>query len=272
MFHWKNLIGFLFILFSIQLLASDLNFQKQCGKYQYIIEIDNPGQMKHLIIKHFYVKNGIKKMFHQTKNYLANIICLKNNNNSIFAFEEYHKEDAFFVKKKYGLFDPKQEKFLLKPSTDHQKNKAELINILGFMPNFSSVNLEKFCCVSQIQAINTYRKQCGNTTFLIVQDDNDFKFYYLLSQEKKLFYTSYTDYLHVSCAKAVNHNDYLLLQEICGGSACTDSGEYKIIDSKTKKFVLDKRANAEENAREAKKILGYIPSAPLEDEFCCTMK
>lgn len=102
--------------------------------------------------------------------------------------------------------------------------------------------------------------------------------------------------MYVACVEGFDHREFLLLEEICGGSACSDFGEYRIIDPGSKKILLDKesyieadefgvdkddldskatemgnRFNHEQrNIKAARKILGYTPPLlPLINKFCC---
>ncbi|RUR08615.1 hypothetical protein [Legionella sp. km772] len=168
------------------------------------------------------------------------------------------------------------------------------MSFLGFIPDFDKDN---FCCIAQFNALNTYKGECGNTTFVVRRDfDEGYKMFYLAGQQEKLMYTAVTEFLDVACVDSIDNKKYLLLQERCGGSGCSDIGEYRIIDPKTRAILLGKkpftaedeegmdefaddstrvyelrRINHEEkNVEEATQILGYAPPNQLINNFCCS--
>ncbi len=149
----------------------------------------------------------------------------------------------------------------------------------------------------------TYESQCAGTSMLVKADDSvesecpNYKIYYQLNgKTKKILYQACTDHMYVACIEGFDHKQYLLLEETCGGSVCSDFGEYRIIDPSSKKILLDKESytvadeigvkkddlnsktnemqkrfnHEQKNIKAAKKILGYTPPLlPLINKFCC---
>lgn len=145
-----------------------------------------------------------------------------------------------------------------------------------------------------------YVQRCGDTTFLVKSENSlgqVYKVYYRLNEkEEKFLYEASKEHLDVACVKSFAGMEYLLLEETCSGSGCSDFGEYRIIDPSNKKIILNGKpftaedeidvpndsskiaemtrlANHESrNIKEATKILGYTP--PLLtlfiNKFCCT--
>lgn len=158
-----------------------------------------------------------------------------------------------------------------------------------------------FFIYTKIASGKSYEGVCGGSTFLIkesVSREEAPKIYYKVRSEKKekFLYEASSEYLEVACVKNFDDKEYLLLEEMCGGSGCSDFGEYRIIDPISKKIVLGNEPFTSEdevdvsvdegnmadhirvfnhekrNRKAAQKILGYNP--PLLKLFvkklCCS--
>ncbi|RUR04847.1 hypothetical protein [Legionella sp. km772] len=264
--------------------------QKQCGKYQYTIELDSDYYAR---IELYYTKEGIRQLFYESLGTDVEALCVKDKNNlDLLAFNILCNESGC-SETNYGLFDPAQGKFLLEPYKT-ENNMEQLISILGFIPDSDKDN---FCCITQFNALNTYKGKCGNTTFVVKKDFNEgYKMFYLVGQKEKQFYIPEKELLDVACVDSIDNKKYLLLQERCGGSACSETGEYRIIDPHTRAFLLGKKPftaedeegmdefaddlkgayevrrfnHEEKNVAEATQILGYAPPERLINNFCCS--
>lgn len=157
MFKSKRGILFSLILFSAILSAKNLEFEKQCGNYKYIIKIEDAQSQWQEIIKHYYQEgNTPEKLFHQSYGMYVRTSCIKDKNNQdVFIFSE-ECGGSGCVDSVYGLFNPKQKKMLLKPSDWPQGNESELINLVG---NSDFLNLtstlyrfqdREFCCCNEL--------------------------------------------------------------------------------------------------------------------------
>lgn len=172
------------------------------------------------------------------------------------------------------------------------------------MKNFFLMALAIFSSsilVDQIAFSKTYEGNCANITFYIKGgkyiDDETFEIFYKVNNKEKFLYTASMEYLKIACVEGADKKEFLLLQERCGGSACSNYGEYKVIDPVSKRILLnqsfmtdsddtsekfdpevdDKVAFGEKqsrygkrNAKAVKKILGYLPPESLANAFCCT--
>jgi hypothetical protein len=157
MFKCKGVILFSLVLFSAVIFAKNLEFEKQCGKYKYIINIEDVAQWQE-IIKHYYQEGDIpKKLFHQSDSgTYVRTSCIKDKNNEdVFIFSE-ECGGSGCVDSVYGLFNPKQKKMLLKPADWPKGNEEELINLVG---NSNFLNLthrpsrfkdNEFCCFNEL--------------------------------------------------------------------------------------------------------------------------
>ena len=87
-------------------------------------------------------------------------------------------------------------------------------------------------------------KKCGETDFLIKIDNSDlvsltYQLYYKINEkEKKLFYIPSSEHLSVACIQSNTNHRFLLMEEMCGGSVCTDAGVYALFDPTTKKMLV----------------------------------
>ena len=140
---------------------------------------------------------------------------------------------------------------------------------------------------------------CGRTVFQVeITEPNNisatFNLYYKTHlNQKKLFYTPLADTISVACIQTGAKNDFLLIEEFCSGSACSEEGVYAVYDPKNKKMLIkskfippkdykhkyseyehedDQLRNFEhQNYEQVAKLIGYeppyLPNHPKT--FCC---
>lgn len=151
---------FLFVLFSKVIFAKNLKYEKQCGKYKYIIIVEDAETYDTAKIKHYY-QEGVahKQLFHQSEHgMLVTGSCTKDKNNAdVLVFTE-ECDGSGCIDSIYGLFNLEQKKLLLKPSDWSKGNEEELVKILGgadFLnsdDHFTRFKELEFCCITELAA------------------------------------------------------------------------------------------------------------------------
>ena len=127
--------------------------------------------------------------------------------------------------------------------------------------------------------------KCGGVIFAVkvIENPNEYEslytvYYKINAKEKKLLFTPGSEHLSLACVQDNAKRDYLLLEEMCGGSGCTYEGTYTLIDHITKKILveytplpqknfrgnklddLDRRvAHEKKNHKQIANIIGYEP-------------
>jgi hypothetical protein len=153
-------VFFLLILFSSILSAKNLKYEKQCGKYRYIIVVEDAESYDTAKIKHYY-QEGVeqKQLFHQSEyGMFVTASCTKDKNNvDVLVFTE-ECDGSGCIDSIYGLFNLKQKKLLLKPSDWSKGNEEQLAKILGgsdFLnteDHFTRFKDLEFCCITELAA------------------------------------------------------------------------------------------------------------------------
>ncbi|MGQ3892344.1 hypothetical protein [Legionella sp. CNM-4043-24] len=155
--------------------------------------------------------------------------------------------------------------------------------------------------ITQAAVASIAERECGGTVFQVKINNLDFfseyKLYYKINTTKwKIFYIPKAEHLSVACIKDKKNKELLLLEEICGGSFCSDDGFYTLFDPSTKKMLVKYRPlpssklyedidddpgevhakvrrsdHEQDNHKKIAKVLGYAPPylPDSKDTFCC---
>jgi hypothetical protein len=118
--------------------------------------------------------------------------------------------------------------------------------ILTVGPAVADDTVTKFKCGGA--SITIYNSNVIESPFFVVSIFNSFgSFSYSFSVEN--------EFLQVRCEKSKDGKDYLLINNYCGGSGCSESN-YALIDLKTGNKVLEIAPHPGGNADKAEAILG----------------
>lgn len=150
-----NKLSLLITIFFISkiVVAKNLEFSKKCGNYTYIVSVDIPQDPYDFTILKLYLQtlNQKKKFLYQAENAVFfDASCAKNKlGRDFFIFRE-HCSGSGCAENIYGLYDPIQNKFLLKPNEWEEDNDHEVIKILGLTPEIFDWDGNYFCCTQQV--------------------------------------------------------------------------------------------------------------------------
>lgn len=108
-----------------------------------------------------------------------------------------------------------------------------------------SIPLICLCMSSEIGIASSVEGECGGVIFevQVIEDPSEseslYTLYYKINdKEKKLLYTPVSEHLSLACVQDQRNRNFLLLEEMCGGSGCSDEGTYTLIDPNTKKALV----------------------------------
>jgi len=118
-----------------------------------------------------------------------------------------------------------------------------------------------FFFAGSVSANDTVTKfQCGESSVTIYNSNVIDSPFFVVTVENLHVFEHYSfrvtaEYLHARCEKNKRGKDFLLINQICGGTACAESN-YGIIDLATGKEVLKPSAPYRGNGNKAVAILG----------------
>lgn len=127
------------ILFFIFLPTAEATiFKRQCGEYIYIVEFYNGFDIFEAKYKLYFQNNvGEKTLFFQSaRGVILSAACIKNKKNQdLMLFQEISGGSAG-PEDRYGIFDPRLKKMLIKPLSWDKGNSLEVEALIGYPPPF----------------------------------------------------------------------------------------------------------------------------------------
>ncbi|CAM4456995.1 MAG: hypothetical protein LEGION0403_FIIPPAGN_02784 [Legionella sp.] len=130
-------------------------FKRKCGEYNYIVESYNRVDIFAAKYKLYFQHNGGRKrlFFQADQGGILSAACIKNKKNQdLMLFQEISGGSAG-PEDRYGVFDPRANKILVKPLDWDKGNSAEVEALIGYPPPFP-MDEDKdrifFCCSNSL--------------------------------------------------------------------------------------------------------------------------
>ena len=157
--YFKNVM-LCMLLTSFLSSAEATVFKRNCGEYNYIVELYNGFDIFETRYKLFFQKKeGVKKLFFETeRGVFLDAACIKDKNNQyLMLFQEISGGSAG-PEDRYGVFDPHLNKMLVKPMSWDKGNSNEVETLIGYPPPFPSEddNGRIFFCCSNLRYGDEY--------------------------------------------------------------------------------------------------------------------
>jgi hypothetical protein len=102
---------------------------------------------------------------------------------------------------------------------------------------------------------------CGGAVVTVSDAESDRKPFFIISIEgksnnKTLNFEIQKDFLYLRCEKTATGKPVLFINHFCGGSGCTDFGNFGIIEARTGIILLEPNQPFKGNMEKAKQIMG----------------
>lgn len=156
---FKNL-ALCILLFIFLPKAEATVFQKKCGEYIYLVEFYNGFDIFETRYK-LYIQNnlGKKRLFFQTgRGVILSAACIKNKESQDLMLFREISGGSSGPEDRYGVFDPRANKLLVKPLDWDKGNSAEVEALIGYPPPFprEKDNGSIFFCCSNLKYDGEY--------------------------------------------------------------------------------------------------------------------